>query len=527
MPIDQRFEQLDATSREMLGYLSLAPVILTLDDMQKLLGSASRTATEITERVAALDDLLMESSAGYGFIHDSLRKQISERLMRHPQLNSLLTDRLSNLLADTGRSWAAFCLRRSEINERVARLANRAASEAVFTGSRRHLTETLEYLVVYYRSRSEKGRLVTVLLALAEVRANHGRASEAEVLLREARALTEQSADSEAEQMIDVLEALIDLRGSASATALARVRALRNKARADGQADLEGRLLLDEGVAYLGVNDTEASAPLFRRAREIFKNLDDVYGLEVATRNLIASLSITREGRAEAEALRASLDAEVSESPRYRAWLCNLDVPRLRIEKRYEEAQALAREAISIGIELGDDYLVAINQIVLGNVLRDARDFEGARTAYAKGSELGQSVGRRDIEGRSRRLLAAIDNQAAEAAIGKERLALAVRAEQNATHAADLLKESFAWIEQACALEERANALRLQDRDREAMSVYALAISGYSRGGDVTEVERLMRFFVNYISDEPDSMALIARAFDGRNDLTASRLRTR
>src|SRR5690606_22562279 len=126
-----------------------------------------------------------------------------------------------------------------------------------------------EYLVVYYRSRSEKGRLVTVLLALAEVRANHGRASEAEVLLREARALTEQSADSEAEQMIDVLEALIDLRGSASATALARVRALRNKARADGQADLEGRLLLDEGVAYLGVNDTEASAPLFRRAREI------------------------------------------------------------------------------------------------------------------------------------------------------------------------------------------------------------------------------------------------------------------
>ncbi|WP_176056569.1 hypothetical protein [Brucella intermedia] len=182
----------------------------------------------------------------------------------------------------------------------------------------------------------------------------------------------------------------------------------------------------------------------------------------------------------------------------------------------------MAREAISIGIELGDDYLVAINQIVLGNVLRDARDFEGARTAYAKGSELGQSVGRRDIEGRSRRLLAAIDNQAAEAAIGKERLALAVRAEQNATHAADLLKESFAWIEQACALEERANALRLQDRDREAMSVYALAISGYSRGGDVTEVERLMRFFVNYISDEPDSMALIARAFDGRNDLTAS-----
>ncbi|MDH6230773.1 tetratricopeptide (TPR) repeat protein [Mesorhizobium soli] len=522
MPGSQRFEGLDATSREMLGYLSLAPVILTLSDMQTLLGGAVRTATEITERVAAMDDLLLETAAGYGFIHESLREEIEQHVAGRPQLHGLLVDRLSNRLARTGRSWAAFSLRRAEMTERRARLANRAVSEAVFNGSTRHLTEVLDYLVDYYRSRSEKGRLVSVLMALGEARANQGRASAANLLLREAREVAGQIGDREAEQMIEILQASIELRRSASAAALARVRALREAAKADGRGDREGRLLLDEGVAYLSVNDTDSAAPLFRRAREIFGELQDGYGFDVASRNLIAALSMSKVGRAEAEALRAELDVEEPDSPRHRAWLCNLDVPRLRVEKRYEEAEALAREAIAIGEELGDGYLVAINQIMLGNVLRDAGDLAGARTAYAEGGNLGQSVGRPDIEGRSSRLMAAVDNQAADAAEGSEKRALAARAEQYATHAAGLLADSFAWVEQAFALEERGDARRLQGQDRKAMADYALAIAGYLRGGDVSEGERLLRFFVPYIADEKDTATLIAQAFDGRSDLTAS-----
>ncbi|MEZ0495770.1 DUF4062 domain-containing protein [Sphingomonas sp. IW22] len=518
----QRYEALSAAAREILGYLSIAPAMLTLSDLRVLLGGAARTATEIAEHVAAMDDLLIETTAGYDFVHESLREEVGQLVLERPQLHGLIVDRLSNRLARTGRSWAAFKLRRSEMSERVARLANRAVSEAVFSGSTRRLTDALDYLVDYYRSRSEKGRLVSVLIALGEARANQGRGSAAELLLGEARDTAAQVGDHEAEEMIDLLQASIDLRHSASAAALEHVRSLRDRAREQGRKDREGRLLLDEGVAYLSVNDTDAAAPVFRRAREIFAELEDGYGLEIATRNLIASLTLSKEGRSEAEALRAALHVDEPDAPRHRAWLCNLEAPRLRIEKRFEEAEALAREAISIGEELADRYLVAINQISLGNVLRDAGDLDGARTAYAEGGKLGQSVSRPDIEGRSSRLLAAVDNQAAEAAEGDERRTLAARAQQYATHAVGLLAESFAWVEQAFALEERGDAHRFQGHRRDAMSDYASAIRGYLRGDDVAEAERLLRYFVPFIAEEKDPETLIALAFDGRSDLKAS-----
>ena len=520
----QRYEALPATSREILGYLSIAPAMLTLSDLRVLLGGAARTATEIAEHIGTMDDLLIETTAGYGFVHESLREEVGQLVLERPQLHGLIVDRLSNRLARTGRSWAAFNLRRSEMSERVARLANRAVSEAVFSGSTRHLTDSLDYLVNYYRSRSEMGRLVSVLIALAEARANQGRGSEAELLLREAHDTAAQVGDHEAGEMIELLQASIDLRRSASAAALDRVRSLRDRAREQGRKDREGRLLIDEGVAYLSVNDTDSAVPVFRCARKIFAELEDGYGLEIATRNLITSLTLSQDGRSEAEAdaLRAPLFVDEHDSPRRRAWLCNLEIPRLRIEKSFGEAEALAREAIGIGEQLGDSYLIAINQISLGNVLRDAGDLEGARMAYVEGARLGQSISRRDIEGRSSRLLAAVDNQAAEMVEGDDKRTLAARAQHYATHAAGLMAESFAWVEQASALEERGDAHRFQGHCRDAMFDYALAIRGYLRGDDLGEAERLQHYFVPFIAEEADPEALIALAFDGRSDLKAS-----
>lgn len=81
----------------------------------------------------------------------------------------------------------------------------------------------------------------------------------------------------------------------------------------------------------------------------------------------------------------------------------------------------MAREAIQIGESLGDQYLIAINCIVLGNVFREAGRLEDAITAYAKGGQTAQAIGRVDIEGRSSRLLALTENSAAENASGFKR----------------------------------------------------------------------------------------------------------
>jgi tetratricopeptide (TPR) repeat protein len=509
-----RFASLDAVSREALGYLALSPVPLTLEDLGKLLGSAGGTATELSASLGRLDMFLMESPAGYDFVHDVLRADAQAVIASRTQLNALILERLSKLLARSGRAWAAFRLRAAERSSETERLANRAVREAIFSGSMRHLAEALEFLTDFYRSREEHGPLVSVLIGLAEARVNQGLAYEAPAVLAEALEVARSIGDREAEQTINILHASLELRRFASEKALERVRTLRLEAEREGRAGDQARLLLEEATAFLGFNETQKSIPLYREAAEIFESLGDKYGVEIARRNLIVSLASSNDGVAEAEALRASLDKDEPASPRYRAWLCNLLVPRLRREKKFQEAEAMAREAIGIAEELGDRYLTAINQIGLGNVLRDAGDLDGARLAYGESGRIAQSVGRPDIEGRSSRLLAVTENSAAEDSEGSERVRLATLAEQYATHAIALLANSFAWSEHATALEERGDALRLQGRDSDAAEDYARAVSGFLRADEEEDGARLLRYMLcSGIADRAQAR-LIAAAFD-------------
>lgn len=512
-PPSQRFDALDAGSREAIGYLALSPAPLDLEDLQILLGPTVGSAMELTERLESLNDLLMETPAGYAFVHNLFREEAATIVVSRPQLHALLLDRLSKRLARTDRAWAAFSLRRAEGSDLTERLANRAVREAVFSGSTIHLVDALEYLADYYRDRAERGPLLSILLSLADVRANQGKPDDAPKLLGEALSVAADMGDVEAQRSIEILQASLALRRSTSQAALERLRELRRAAKEEGRTGDQGRLLVEEGVAFISVNEMDTAIPLFRQAREMFATLEDGYGVEVATRNLIIALSNTPGGLAESERLRAKLSGSAAASPRYRAWLCNLLVPRLRHEKRFTEAEAMAREAIQIAEDLGDQYLIAINYVVLGNVLRGAGRLKEALAVYAKGGQTAQAIGRPDIEGRSSRLLAVTENGAAEAASGFKRREHAGRAEQYATHAVGLLSNSFAWGEQAYALEERGDARRILGRDHDALIDYADAILDYLKAEDEGEAERLLRFFAALLDDQADAPALIARAF--------------
>ncbi len=514
---------LDPVAREALGYLSLSPVPLGLDDLRRLIGSAAGPATELSTKLEALDAFLMETSAGYDFVHDGLRADAQALVTARPQLNALIVERLSKLLSRTGRAWAAFRLRIEEKSSKTERLANRAIREAVFSGSTRQLADALEFLVDFYRSRAERGPLISVLISLSEARVNQGRVVDAPALLQEALEVANEIGDEEAKRTIDILQASLELGRSASEKALSRVRMLRLEAEQEGRTNEQGRLLLDEGTAFLAFNESDKAVPLFRQARDLFEAIGDQHGLEVATRNLIISLASTKDGLAESEALRASLDQDEPATPRYRAWLCNLLIPRLRREKKFEQAAALAREAIGIAEELGDQYLAAINHIGLGNVLRESDYLAEARLAYAEGGRLAQAVGRPDIEGRSSRLLALTENTEAEQREGEERFRLARLAEQYASHAVGLLANSFAWAEHAAAVEELGDAFRLQGRDAEAAEAYARAVAGYLRAEDIPEVERLLRYLLRSASSVGEQPKLVAAAFGAEASAEPSR----
>lgn len=515
LSVADRFAALDPVSREALGYLALTPAALGIDDLLALLGESAGSPVALSELMASAGDLVMDSHSSYSFVHDLLREELAALVAARPQLHGLLIDRLVRYLDSTGRAWAAFRLVRDDMSPAAERLANRAVREAVFSGATRYMVEALEFLATYYRSHGERGPLVSVLMGLADARISAGRMIDAPALLDEALAIARDINDRETEGQIEILQAVIELRRSSSEAALVRVRDLQRQAADDGRIDDQARLLADEGVAFLGFNEVETAMPLFREARRLFETIDDQYGVEIATRNLIVCLAMTDDGIAESDRLRASLAAGEADSPRYRAWLCNLLVPRLRREGRYDEAEALALEAIAIAIDLGDQYLVAINTMVLGNVLREAGDLDGARAAYAEAGRLAQLVGRPDIEGRSSRLMALTDNGAAEAATGSERRALAERAEQFATHAMGLLADSFAWGEHALAVEERGDARRYQERHAAAREDYADAVRDYLKAGDEPEAVRLLHYYLRYIHGEPDETIYMARAFAG------------
>lgn len=351
-------------------------------------------------------------------------------------------------------------------------------------------------------------------MGLADARAHQGRPAEAPELLNEALALANRLQDEDAIHVVETQQAAWALRRSASPEALERVRRLANQAREAGWDDELGRLLLEEATALLGANETEASIPLYREARRLFQSTGDAYGVDVATRNLIVALSVTPGGLAESEALRAELGDTVGQSPRHRAWLCNLLTPRLRREGRLDEAKSMAREAIGIGEALGDLNLVAVNQVVLGNVLRAAGHYDAASEAYGVAGRHAQALGRPDLEGRSSRLLALVENEAAEASEGAARRDHAAKAEHFASHAAAIFAETFAWSEHAYALEERGDARRWLDRRQEAVLDYGDAVRAYLKAGDEKEAARLLRNVLAYLEDDPQVVAVLGRAFD-------------
>ena len=512
-----RLAILEATVREAVGYLALSPAPLDLDDLQRLIGPTAGSAVALAAALETLDDLLSDTPSGYEFVHETFRDGVVRDLDGKPQLRVLLTDRLSRCLAKTGRAWAAFELRRDD-PEQAERLANRSVREAVFTGSSRRLADALDFLAERYRSRGERGPLLSVLLSLADVRTNQGRAHDVPGFLDEALAVASDLGDEDARNVVELLQASLELRRSSSKVALGRIRMLRSTAEAEDRLGDVARLYLEEGIAFLGVSEAEQAVALFRKALEMFERQGDGYGVEVATRNLVVALASFPGGLAESERLRSTFGEREASSPRYRAWLCNILVPRLRREKKFDEAEAMAREAIAIGGQLGDQYVIAINQVVLGNVLREAGRLQEALDVYAAGGRTAQAVGRFDIEGKSSRLLALTENTIADAASGGERRAHAARAEQYATHAAGLLSDSFAWGERAHSLEERGDARLLLDREDDALGDYADAVAGFLSSDDSGETERLLPFLASRLDGRTDAPTLITRAFGAGDD---------
>ena len=196
---------------------------------------------------------------------------------------------------------------------------------------------------------------------------------------------------------------------------------------------------------WIGLHEYIQAEKAALKAKECFETSGDVYGVGLAKRNQASALMGIPERKAEAERLFSEVMQDNDPNDRRaRAWLCNNMVRRLREEGRPDEALEAAREAVEIGKELGDMYLVAINQIGIANALRDMSKLKEALEAYDAAGIAAQKCGRREIEAQASRLSSGVFDDLADISDEVDRQDWAKKSVAYAKHAVALMEPTAA-----------------------------------------------------------------------------------
>lgn len=486
-----RFMGLKGSRREIIACLAIGGAPLSLDDISTLIGGANDLVS-LSDEMAALDDLVMEDAAGYSLLHDAWAAELMIVVQERAQFLDAIARKLIALFDATGRGWLAFKVARLANDDLAVIQAGRSLREIFYSGSITHFVTAQEFLANHYRSSGDRTSLVPTLVSLAQIASSSHDTAHCDPLLAEARAVAETIGDDALLDFVAEFAATFALQTAMSPEKLLEVERIRAHYEEDGDSHSVARLLVEEGVAFQSVNRHDEAEPRFRRALAIFEDHEDIYGAQLATRNLAGVLLASTVTAAEGERLLASLGPSRSQA-RERAWMCNILNRRYRDEKRYKEAEDVAREAITIGETLGDRHVVAINQMALGNALRDDDRHLEALAAYEAAGVEGRAVSRPQISGRALRLAAACHNYLADNLSGGEAETHAERAVEMSRRAITIFENSIGSHDHADAYDELGSALIKLGRESEGWEARARGVAMFFATGEHDNADKLER----------------------------------
>lgn len=455
--LKDRYLALKGRRKDIVAFLALGRGPLSLDDLARLC-KAEADLGDLSDDVDELGDLIVEDASGYSLLHDNWAAELRDLVALRPQFSRSIAQRLIALFDDTGRGWRAFQAARDIDDETAAVQAERSIREIFYSGSIRHHTEASAFLVEHYRNSGDRPALIFSLVAFAQAASRDRNVDDVSALYREARAVADAIGDEEWIRFVSEATAGYALQTGLTPETLAEIQRLRRSYEDDDDGHSVARLLNEEGVALQAVNRNEEAEPCFRRALELFAEHQDEYGRELAARNLAGLLLARSDTAAEGEELLVSLKSARGDV-RERAWMCNILNRRYRNEKRYEEAEKVALEAIAIGEQLGDRHLVAINQTALGNARHDDDRHEEALPAFQAAADEARAISRSEVEGRALRLSAACHNALAELSEGDAAYAHARDAATKAREAIAIFEGSIGSHDLSSAHDELATAL--------------------------------------------------------------------
>jgi tetratricopeptide (TPR) repeat protein len=475
------WDNFDTQSKEILTYVALSPIPLETDGLLELtqIGSACSLFT-IIER---LKSFLKDEALGYSIIHESIKDAILKISEKSVHRNAYYSKSLSSMLIDRDDVVNGYLVLNKADQKAALELAPRAAFTSIRNGNIQIALDILQKKMASEKKAERMEDALITFLGIIELSVQSGPVEDAIKDAEKAVQWADTIGDKSLVLIAREIQATTLARGTLQPNAIEVLRELRQIHEDNGDLWTRGRIDLEIGAVYINMKRLEDAEEPTRNAIKSFEDADDKYGCSLAKRNLISILAGLRPDDKEVSDLLSNLESitQTNNNERERAWFCNVMVRKLRRSGELRSAEKYGREAVKIGEKLGDTHLVALNQICLGNVYRDQKDYDKAYTEYFLASKAAQDIGDRAIEASTSNLISGLHNR-----MGNSDLAI-----YYANHAVSLVQGTLATIELSDSLEELGDAYSSNNEPMEAAKAYIDAAAALKDSNNPEEVARL------------------------------------
>ncbi len=486
------FRELSAECRELVSCVALGLETLQLPELSL---ATARAIPDILDLADQACHFLAQSQVGLQFHHSHQRDGVIATLESEVLRRTYLQRRIARALNKRRAPLRAFTLLDSLGDPQALKFAPGAMFEATQRNDLGALLRVTQKRLEH-NVEAAPAELAYIWLARGFAERQGGLDTDAWQSFTEAGLAAAQSEDAGLIRDVKFVVVSESAAKHLDSASLQTVVDMVESVSPEDEAATRARYAVDLSALYLRMDEVHAAATRAREALDLFTKVKDPYGVAVAQKNLVSAVSQSTTMRRAAEEtgelqqLLASLENYRVEtgSIRDRAWFCNLQTLRSRTAGQLKEAFSYAKEAIAIAEQLGDLRLKGINQINLGNVLRDLKDFPEAVKQYLEASAVGFKVGDPHLESSASRLASTVyvEQGLFEPAVDCARYAAERVAGTTATEA---------YLE---ALEQQAFVEKQLRRPEDAAESYYKAFVGAS--GAPSQASQFLLYYLQQMS---------------------------
>lgn len=408
----QFFKRAGTSAIEICKYLVLSPAPLTAEDLIELKNDSSYSISELTKDIMILGDIIEDAPNGYRVIHEDIANLLENDLKKSHQEYRFFAGRLLTKIERTGSKKHSYIVARKLGEDKANQYIDSAIRESAKLGDWHFGINLVNKLIDEAIGQESKIKSLKLMLSLVYPLELVGETNKADDILLRCKDIVKDLGINKFSLLIET-ETSSKARRAMLSEDIDSLKNIYDEYESQNKMWDRARIGLELSALYISAKQFDSAINILTPTLEAFTKLGDEYGIELSKRNMASTLSSIPGKEIEAGQLIDEISEKYKtkhDSRRIRAWQCNILSGKYRREKKYDEAEAAAKEAIAIAKDLGEEYLRALNTVNLGNVYRDIGRYEEAIESYNDASIISKACGRLDIESDASRLIAGIYN---------------------------------------------------------------------------------------------------------------------